>query len=42
MGHEVISSMEHDFRYLDKKGKIVGLLARGRAKHDDTGFVVDA
>ena len=42
MGHEVISGMEHDFRFRDKKGCIVGLIARGRGKHDDTGFVVDA
>jgi hypothetical protein len=41
MGYDVISGMEHDFRFLDKKGCIVGLEARGRAKHDDTGFVVD-
>ena len=41
MGHKVISGMEHDFRYLDKKGYIVGLVARGRAKHDTSGFVVD-
>jgi hypothetical protein len=42
LGIKVISGMEHDFRYLDPKGYIVGLLARGRAKHDATGFVVDA
>jgi hypothetical protein len=41
-GYDVISGMEHDFRFLDKKGCIVGLLARGRAKKDTTGFVVDA
>ncbi len=41
MGHTVITGMEHDFRYLDSKGHIVGLIARGRAKKDDTGFVVD-
>lgn len=40
-GHKVITGMEHDFRFRDKKGRIVGLIARGRAKHDDTGFVVD-
>jgi hypothetical protein len=37
---KVISGMEHDFRFRDQTGRIVGLLARGRAKHDDTGFVV--
>jgi hypothetical protein len=42
MGIEVISGMEHDFRFRDAKGYVVGLLARGNAKKDDTGFVVDA
>ncbi len=42
MGTKVISGMEHDFRFLDTGGRIVGLLARGRAKQDSTGFVVDA
>ena len=41
MGHKVITGMDHDFRYKDKKGRIVGLIARGRAKTDTTGFVVD-
>jgi len=41
LGHTVITGMEHDFRYKDKKGCIVGLIARGRAKKDHTGFVVD-
>lgn len=40
-GYNVISGMEHDFRFRDPKGYIVGLIARGRAKKDDTGFVVD-
>ena len=40
-GYKVISGMEHDFRFRDPRGYIVGLLARGRAKKDDTGFVVD-
>ncbi len=40
-GVDVISGMEHDFRFMDKKGCVVGLIARGRAKHDTTGFVVD-
>ena len=39
-GVEVVSGMEHDFRFMDKKGCVVGLVARGRAKHDQTGFVV--
>ena len=41
MGHPVITGMDHDFRYKDKPGHIVGLIARGRAKKDTTGFVVD-
>jgi hypothetical protein len=40
-GIEVVSGMEHDFRFMDKKGCVVGLIARGRAKADTTGFVVD-
>ncbi|KKN92328.1 hypothetical protein LCGC14_0208190 [marine sediment metagenome] len=40
-GHKVISGMEHDFRFRDPKESIVGLLARGRARGDSTGFVVD-
>ncbi len=40
-GVDVISGMEHDFRFMDKKGCVVGLIARGRAKHDESGFVVD-
>jgi hypothetical protein len=39
---KVITGMTHDFRSRDAKGVIIGLLARGRAKKDDTGFVVDA
>jgi hypothetical protein len=39
-GIDVISGMEHDFRFRDPTGKIVGLIARGRARGDDTGFVV--
>lgn len=40
-GMKVISGVEHDFRFRDPKGCIVGLLARGRAKHDRSGFVID-
>lgn len=40
-GHKVITGMEHDFRFRDPKGYIVGLIARGRAKYDKSGFVVD-
>ncbi len=40
-GTKVISGVEHDFRFRDPKGCIVGLIARGRAKHDRSGFVID-
>lgn len=39
-GFEVINGDEHDLRFLDKKGVIVGLTAKGRAKKDTSGFVV--
>lgn len=42
LGHEVINGDAHDFRFLDPKGVIVGLVAKGRARHDSSGFVVDA
>lgn len=40
LGFEVINGDEHDLRFLDKKGVIVGLTAKGRAKKDTSGFVV--
>lgn len=39
MGLEVIDADEHDLRFLDKKGVIAGLKAKGKAKKDTTGFV---
>lgn len=36
----VIDGDEHDLRFLDPKGVVVGLRAKGRAKLDTTGFVV--
>jgi len=39
MGREVINADEHDLRFLDPKGTIAGLKAKGRAKKDTTGFV---
>lgn len=39
-GYEVINGDEHDLRFLDKKGVVVGLTAKGKAKKDTTGFVV--
>lgn len=39
---EVISGDDHDLRFLDKVGVIVGLKAKGKAKKDLSGFVVAA
>jgi hypothetical protein len=39
-GWPVIDGDEHDLRFLDEPGRIVGLRAKGEAKSDDTGFVV--
>lgn len=40
IGRQVIDGDETDLRFLDPKGVIVGLKAKGRAKKDTTGFVV--
>lgn len=37
---DVIDGDEHDLRFLDPRGVIVGLRAKGRAKKDTSGFVV--
>ena len=39
MGKEVIDADEHDLRFLDKRGVIAGLKAKGKAKKDTSGFV---
>jgi hypothetical protein len=39
-GYKVIDGDLHDFRALDPKGVVVGLRAKGKAKQDQTGFVV--
>lgn len=39
LGRPVINADEHDLRFLDPKGAIAGLKAKGRAKKDTTGFV---
>lgn len=39
-GTEVIDGDKHDLRFLDKKGVIVGLRAKGPAKNDKSGFVI--
>lgn len=39
-GFEVINGDDTDLRFLDKKGVIVGLTAKGDAKKDQSGFVI--
>lgn len=41
-GVPVINGDQSDLRFLDPKGVIVGLKAKGDAKKDESGFVVDA
>jgi hypothetical protein len=41
-GLQVIDGDKDDLRFLDPKGVVVGLLAKGRAKKDTSGFVIDA
>ena len=39
-GFKVINGDENDLRFLDPKGVVVGLTAKGKAKTDTSGFVV--
>ena len=39
-GMPVVSGDDHDLRFTDPHGKIIGLVAKGKAKHDNSGFVV--
>jgi hypothetical protein len=39
-GVPVVSGDTHDLRFLDKSGRVIGLYAKGRARNDDSGFVV--
>ena len=41
-GLTVIDGDKDDMRFLDPKGVVVGLYAKGKAKKDASGFVVDA
>ena len=41
LGFEVLNGDENDLRFKDKKGCIVGLIEKGLAKKDETGFVVE-
>lgn len=40
-GVKVIDGTETDLRFLDEKNVVVGLVAKGEAKVDDSGFVVE-
>ena len=39
LGYKVIDGDKTDLRFLDKRGVIVGLKAKGKARKDLTGFV---
>lgn len=41
LDREVIDGDDHDMRFLDKRNVVVGLRAKGKAKKDTTGFVID-
>jgi fructose-specific component phosphotransferase system IIB-like protein len=41
LGRRVVNGDESDLRFLDEKNVIVGLKAKGRAKKDTSGFVID-
>ena len=40
-GYEVIDGDDTDLRFLDPEGCIVGLIEKGKAKSDETGFVIE-
>lgn len=40
LGRTVVSGDDSDLRFLDEPGVVVGLKAKGRAKRDNSGFVV--
>lgn len=41
MGYRVIDGDVDDLRFLDPKNVIVGLIAKGKGKKDESGFVID-
>ena len=41
LGYPVVNGDENDLRFKDPKGVIVGLVEKGLAKKDETGFVVE-
>lgn len=40
-GLRVIDGDKHDLRFMDKAKRVVGLVAKGPAKKEDNGFVID-
>ena len=40
MGRKVIDGTDTDLRFLDPQGVVVGLVAKGKAKKDNSGFTV--
>ena len=42
LGRRVINGDRDDLRFLDPQGVVVGLLAKGKAKRDTSGFVIDS
>jgi hypothetical protein len=41
LGFTVVNGDENDLRFLDPRGVIVGLVEKGLAKKDKTGFVLE-
>ena len=41
LGLNVINGDEHDLRFLDPQRSCIGLIAKGKAKHDQSGFVIN-
>lgn len=42
LGYKVVNGDDSDLRFLDAKNVVVGLTAKGKAKYDNSGFVVRA
>ena len=40
LGHTVDNGDESDLRFLDKPSRVIGIYAKGKAKKDSTGFVI--
>jgi len=40
MGFTVVDGDKDDLRFLDPQGVVVALYAKGRAKQDESGFVI--